>query len=179
MLGDLAALDAEDIAGRKPYSSAGRRHAEIKAVVRAGVDEARRHMGIVCDHDFGRDFQIGQAGQAPLEEGDGALLGRHAGRRRRRGAHLMVHVIVREEGGESVDVMIAQRFREAFGNGFRRSGCLCEDRCGDAAGEKDAGCCELSSVLHGKVTTELHRPSLAHAHTGSDEFPGGARRGVP
>jgi len=101
MFDDLAAFHAENVAGCEVQGAAGRRDTEIHAVVGAGMCKACRDVGFVGDYDFGRHLQVGQTGQAPLEEGDTALLVRHACRRRRCSADLMVHVAIREQAAKA------------------------------------------------------------------------------
>ena len=56
MFGDQPVLYAEDVARGEAQRLAGRRDAEIGAVMRARIDEARRDMILVADHGFDRDF---------------------------------------------------------------------------------------------------------------------------
>jgi hypothetical protein len=99
MLGNLSVLDAEDIARGETQLFAGRRDAEVGAAVGTGIDETRRDLVGSQNLHFDRHAQIGNTGDARRVEIDRPLLHglrRRPRRRRRRGAHLMVDVIIRE-----------------------------------------------------------------------------------
>jgi hypothetical protein len=128
---------------------AGRRDAEIGAVVRSGINETRGDLIFVGHEGFDRDFQIRQPGEPGLEEGDSALLRTDiAGRRRRGGADLMIDVIVGEQRREGIHIMCAQSRSELLGKRLRRCVGLGERRLDETSSEKKTRGCDLSAIWH-------------------------------
>jgi hypothetical protein len=117
MLCDLAARYAEDIAGGESQAFPGRRHAQQHAMLRAGIDEARRDVVIGRDQYLDGHLEIGDAFQPRGKERDRGPLGLDAGGWRWCGsAVLMIDIILGEKRREAVDVVRAQRYRELLGD---------------------------------------------------------------
>lgn len=94
MLDDQSILHRENVAGSEAQFAPRRRRAEIDALMRADIDEARRDL-VFARHDrLDLDVQIRQSFQPSREEPDGRLF-RLGSRRGRRGggARLVVHII--------------------------------------------------------------------------------------
>jgi hypothetical protein len=149
MLDKQTILHPENVAGGEMQRLAGRRDAEIGAVVRAGIDETRSDMIFVGHDDFDGDFQIRQPGEPRLEESDGALLRTDVGGRRRRGgADLVIDVIVGEQRRKGIHIMCAQSRRELLGKRLRRCVGLGERGLNETSGEKKTGSGDLSAIWH-------------------------------
>ena len=88
-------------------------HAEQHALMRAGIDEARRDVILRRDQHLGCHLKIGEAFQPRRKERDRTLLGCDtSGRRWCRGAVLMIDIVLGEKRREAVDVMRVQRCRK-------------------------------------------------------------------
>ena len=82
--------------------------------MRSFIDEARGTARAVHHGRFDRHAQIGQGGQASLEEGDGRIFRPKTGGGGGGGTHLMVDVVVGEERRERLHVVRVQRRGEAL-----------------------------------------------------------------
>src|ERR1700728_1247814 len=105
MLNDLAARDAKDVAGREAQAFPSRRHAEQRALMRAGIDKARSDVILRRDQHLDGHLKIGDAFQPRGKERDRTLLGCDASSRRWcRGAVLMIDIVLGEKRRKAVKV---------------------------------------------------------------------------
>ncbi len=100
---------------------AGRRDAVEGALLGSLIEKARRGLVAGGEARLNGDLEIGQALEPRREEVDRRRLRREAGRRMRRGARLMIDVVVGEQGREGVQIMGGQGLGETLDDrGARR-----------------------------------------------------------
>src|ERR1700683_4382956 len=108
MFHDPAIANAENIARREAQRLSRRADAEIFALMRSGIDEARGRHVAARQRGLDGDRKIRQPLEPRCEESDRSLFWTDAGRRLwRRRAHLMIDVIIGNQRSKPTDIVRA------------------------------------------------------------------------